>query len=83
MNPGKTIVVLTIAALTLAIVSSTADSYVISIPDDQIVASFERDFNHQAVPSAPAIRVAIDSDELYQLVNRPLQSPEADNQGEL
>ncbi len=41
---------------------------------DQIVASFEREFNHQRVPVAPVTRAAIDQDLLYQLVNTALRS---------
>jgi len=83
MNPSKTIVVLIIAALLLAIISTRADSRVGGVADDPIVASFEREFNHQGTPSAAATGAAIDSDKLYELVNKPLQSPEAGIKGEL
>jgi len=83
MSPAKPTVVLTFAALALAIISSTADSRYSSVADDQVIASFERDFNHVAVPAAAATRVAINSDELYELVNKPLQSAEEDMRGNL
>ncbi len=41
---------------------------------DQIVASFEREFDRQLVPATPVTRAAIDGDVLYKLVNKVLQS---------
>ncbi len=48
--------------------------YISTTSADQIVASFERDFDHQLVPAAPVASVAIDGDVLYELVNKALQS---------
>ena len=83
MSPTKPIVVVTYVALALAVISSTVDSRHSGIADDQVVASFERDFNHETVSEAATTRVAIDSDELYELVNKPLQTAEANVRGDL
>lgn len=45
--------------------------------DDQIVASFEREFNHETPAEKPATRAAVDEDILYDLVNKPLQDGNA------
>ncbi len=57
------------AATVLAFVDSQADE-----GDDQIVASFDRELNHEPGPAAEATGEAIDNDELYRAVNLPLQS---------
>ena len=48
--------------------------------DDQIVASFEREFNHETPAARPAKRAAIDEDVLYELVNKPLQDGKFTNE---
>jgi hypothetical protein len=78
MSPTKPIVVVTYVALALAVISSTVDSRHSGVADDQVVASFERELNHETAPEAAATRVAIESDELYRLVNEPLQSADED-----
>ena len=83
MNPTKPIVVLAFASLLLAVISSTADSRNNGVADDQVIASFEREFNHKTMPATAATRVAINSDALYEFINKPLQSAEEDVRGEL
>jgi hypothetical protein len=83
MSPTKPIVAVTYAVLALAVISSTVDSRHSGVVDDQVVASFERDFNHETVSEAATTRVAIDSDELYELVNKPLQTADEDVWGDL
>jgi len=48
--------------------------------EDQVVASFEREFNHKTPAAKPATRAAIDEDVLYELVNKPLQDTEVKNE---
>ena len=48
--------------------------------DDQIVASFEREFNHETPAAKPATRAAIDEDVLYELVNKALQDGRTTNE---
>jgi len=83
MSPAKPTVVLTFAALALAIISSTADSRYSVVADDQVIASFEREFSHETVLAAATTREAISSDVLYELINKPLQSAEEDMRGDL
>jgi len=83
MRPTKPLALLTFGALLLAVISSTADSRNSGFAGDQVIASFEREFNHKTMPATAATRVAINSDELYKLVNKPLQSAEEDVRGEL
>ena len=45
--------------------------------DDQVIASFEREFNHEPTAAKPAERADIDADVLYELVNKPLQASAA------
>jgi hypothetical protein len=81
MNLNKSIVALTFAALLLAVVSTTAGIRNTHIAGDQIVASFEREFNHVPVAAAAATRDAIGEDELYVLINEPLQTGSTNNLG--
>jgi len=63
---------LMLAALSLNIVATQADDSAQN--DDQVVASFERAFNHEPVPAQDVKRDDIDEDVLYTLVNKALQS---------
>jgi len=42
------------------------------IADDQILASFDREFNHQQVPQRPIARTSVSEDPLYELINASL-----------
>jgi len=44
--------------------------------DDQVVAGFERELNHETPSAAEVTRSDIGSDELCELVNKSLQTPE-------
>ena len=39
------------------------------VVEDQVVASFERELNHEPGPATPARREAIDEDVLYRTIN--------------
>lgn len=43
--------------------------------DDQVVASFEREFNHEAPQPKPSTRDDVDSDILYERISKPLRTP--------
>lgn len=65
-----------IAGVALATVGTQADDA--GNDEDPVVASFERELNHETTPRKDVTRDAIDEDELYALVNKPLQSEDAD-----
>ena len=44
--------------------------------DDQVAASFEREFAHEAPQPKPATRDDVDSDVLYERISKPLQTPD-------
>jgi len=62
-------------ALLLAFASNAAEKSA-DIDDDQIVASFERELNHETPQPRLAAGRDIDDDVLYERVAKPLQSPE-------
>ena len=65
----------TVLALSIAVVASMSAILTSAEgSDDQIIASFEREFLHKTVPARPVTREAIDGDMLYRFVNTPLQT---------
>lgn len=50
--------------------------------DDQIVASFERELNRAPAPRKEVTRDAIEEDELYVRINKPLQSDDEDHESQ-
>lgn len=61
--------------LIAAVVMAAADT-IASESDDPVVASFERELNHEPAPRKAVERDDIDDDELYARINKPLQTPE-------
>ena len=59
-----------IASVTLGAANASALE-----PHEPVLASFERQFNHQPTPAAPATNAAIEDDALYRIVNTALWTP--------
>ena len=68
----KTATSLVVATLFIAGITSQANT----APEayDPVVASFDRAFNHESAPAALVTRAEVESDILYQHINRPLQT---------
>ena len=64
---------LLLAVLSVDVVASNSDD-----SSDPVVASFERELNHEPTPAQDVTRDDIDDDVLYTLVNKPLQSQDDD-----
>ena len=60
---------LLLAALSVDVVASNTED-----ASDPVVASFDRELNHEPTPAQDATRDDIDEDVLYTLINKPLQS---------
>ena len=59
-----------VAGIALSLGTLTgANADTIRFSDDPVIASFEREFNHQSVPAAPATRSDLDQDPLYAQLN--------------
>lgn len=84
MKTRSLITTLTIAAMLMAFASNALGKPG-STQDDPIVASFERDMNREAVQPKTVTRDDVDSDVLYERINKRLQTPESEqpeSQGE-
>ena len=60
----------------VAVTGISVAGQITDVETDPVAESFDRAFNHEPAPAAPATRESIDDDVLYDLVNLPLQTPE-------
>ena len=63
----------TLTASFFALMATTSP---VQAGEDQVIASFERELNHQQIATPEAVRTAIDGDVLYRGINTPLYSNE-------